>query len=118
VTDDRGDSDRASATPQQCDTSDSTPCVPDTTVTRQAAVWRRPDGTFAAKVLPIGDSRGGPGMLRAGTPGTLAVVEHFVYPRRAHFSTDYGVTWQIRQVPEGVDSGGSLPADWPSWLPG
>ena len=47
-----------------------------TTVTRQAAIWRRPDGTFAAKLLPIGDSRGGPGMLRAG-----------------------------REVPSGVDSG-------------
>lgn len=92
--------------------------VADTTVTRQAAVWRRPDGTFAAKVLPIGDSRGGSGMLRAGTPGTMAVVEHFAYPRLAHISTDYGVTWQIRRVPADVDSGGSLPAAWPTWPPG
>lgn len=89
--------------------------VKGTTVTRQAAVWRRPDGTFAVKVLPIGDSRGGSGMLRAGTPGTLAVVEHFAEPRRAHISTDYGATWQIREVPAGVDSAGSLPADWPTW---
>lgn len=89
--------------------------VEDTTVTRQAAVWRRPDGTFAAKVLPIGDSRGGSGMLRAGTPGTMAVVEHFTYPRRAHISTDYGATWQIREVPAEVDSGGSFPADWRTW---
>jgi len=92
--------------------------VPDTTVTRQAAVWRRPDGTFAVKVLPIGHSTGGPGMLRAGTPGTLAVVEHFAQPRLAHISTDYGATWQIRTVPAEVDSGGSLPADWPTWPPG
>ena len=90
----------------------------DGTVTRQAALWRRPDGTFAVKVLPIGDSRGGPGILRAGTPGTLAVVEHFAEPRRAHISTDYGATWQIREVPAGVASGGSLPADWPTWPPG
>lgn len=89
--------------------------VKDTTVTRQVALWRRPDGTFAVKVLPIGHSEGGSGMLRAGTPGTLAVVEHFADPRRAHISTDYGATWQIRQVPAGVDSGGSLPADWPTW---
>jgi len=92
--------------------------VEDTTVTRQAAVWRRPDGTFAAKVLPIGDSGGSSGMLRAGTPGTMAVVEHFAEPRRAHISTDYGATWQIREVPAGVDSGGALPADWTTWPPG
>jgi hypothetical protein len=92
--------------------------VEDTTVTRQAALWRRPDGTFAVKVLPIGESRGGPRMLRSGTPGTLAVVEHLAEPRRAHISTDYGTTWQIREVPDGVDSGGSLPADWPTWPPG
>jgi hypothetical protein len=89
--------------------------VRDVSVTRQVAVWRRPDGTFAAKVLPVGVSSGGPGMLRAGTPGTMAVVEHFVYPRRAHISMDYGVTWQVREVPDGVDSGGSLPANWRSW---
>jgi hypothetical protein len=89
-----------------------------TTVTRQAAVWRRPDGTFAVKVLPIGDSRGSSGMLRAGTPGTMAVVEHFAQPRRAHISTDYGATWQIREVPAEVDSGGSLPAGWRTWQPG
>lgn len=89
----------------------------DGTVIRQAAVWRRPDGRFTARVLPIGDSSGGPGMLRAGTPGTMAVVEHFAYPRLAHISTDYGATWQIREVPDGVDSGGSLPDDWPSWPP-
>ena len=85
------------------------------TVTRQAALWRRPDGTFAVKVLPIGDSEGGPGMLRAGTPGTMAIVEHWAQPRRAHISTDYGATWQIREVPAEVDSGGSLPADWTTW---
>ena len=89
----------------------------DGTVTSQAAVWRRPDGTFTAKVLPIGDSSGGPGMLHAGTPGTMAVVEHFAPPRLAHISTDYGATWQIREVPDEVDSGGSLPADWRSWPP-
>jgi hypothetical protein len=88
------------------------------TVTRQATVWRRPDGTFAAKVLPIGDSRGGSGMLRAGTPGTMAVVEHFARPRLAHISTDYGATWQVRRVPADVDSGGDLPADWPTWPSG
>jgi hypothetical protein len=92
--------------------------VEGTTVTRQAAVWRRPEGTFAVKVLPIGDSRGSSGMLRAGTPGTMAVVEHFAQPRRAHISTDYGTTWQIREVPAGVESGGTLPADWPTWSPG
>jgi hypothetical protein len=89
----------------------------DGTVAGQAAVWRRPDGTFAAKVLPIGDSSISPGMLRAGTPGTMAVVEHGASPRLAHISTDYGATWQIREVPDGVDSGGSLPDDWPSWPP-
>ncbi len=88
------------------------------TVTRQAALWRRPDGTFAARVLPIEDSEGSPGMLEAGTPGTLAVVEHFAEPRMAHISTDYGATWQIRVVSKDVDSGGSLPADWPTWPPG
>jgi len=87
----------------------------DGTVTRQAALWRRPDDTFAVKVLPIGASEGGPGMLRAQTPGTMAVVEHWAQPRRAHISTDYGVTWQIREVPAGIDSGGSLPADWTTW---
>jgi hypothetical protein len=87
----------------------------DTTVTRQAAVWRNPDGTFAAKVLPIGDSDGGPGMLAARTPGTMAVVEHFAHPRVAHISTDYGRTWQAREVPSAVDSGGRLPSDWTSW---
>ncbi len=85
------------------------------TVTRQAALWRRPDDTFAVKVLPIGESEGGPGMLRARTPGTMAVVEHWAEPRRAHISTDYGATWQVREVPAGVDSGGSLPADWTTW---
>ncbi len=90
----------------------------DGTVTRQAAVWRRPDGTFTARVLSVGDSSGGPGMLRAATPGTMAMVEHFVHPRRAHISTDYGATWQIREVPDGVASGGKLPADWSSWPPG
>ena len=54
-------------------------------------------------------------MLRAGTPGTMAVVEHLAEPRRAHISTDYGATWQIREVPAGVDSGGTLPADWTTW---
>lgn len=54
-------------------------------------------------------------MLRAGIPGTMAVVEHFAQPRRAHISTDYGATWQIREVPAEVDSGGDLPADWPTW---
>jgi hypothetical protein len=86
-----------------------------TTVTRHAALWRRPDGTFAVKELPIGPSTGGPGMLRAGTPGTMAIVEHFAQPRRAHISTDYGATWQIREVPAAVDSGGRLPTDWPTW---
>ena len=92
--------------------------VKGTTVTRQAALWRRPDGTFAVNVLPIGDSRGSSGMLRAGKPGTMAVVEHFAEPRRAHISTDYGATWQILTVPVGVASGGSLPADWPTWPTG
>jgi hypothetical protein len=87
----------------------------DSGVTRHAAVWRRPDGTFAVEVLPIGNSSGGPGMLAAGAPGTMAVVEHFSEPRLAHISTDYGATWQVREVPSGVDSGGSLPADWPTW---
>ena len=89
--------------------------VPNTTVTRQAAVWRRPDGTFAVRVLPIGDSECSSGMLAAGTPGTLAVVEHCASLRLAHISTDYGATWQIREVPSAVDSGGSLPADWATW---
>ena len=89
--------------------------VEGTTVTRQAAVWRRPDGMFAVKVLPIGESRGSSGMLRAGKPGTMAVVEHFAEPRLAHISADYGATWQIREVPAGVESGGALPADWPTW---
>ena len=92
--------------------------VKGTTVTRQAALWRRRDGTFAVKVLPIGDSRGSSGMLRAGKSGTMAVVEHFAEPRQAHISTDYGATWQIRTVPVGVASGGSLPADWPTWPTG
>jgi hypothetical protein len=87
----------------------------DTTVTRQAAVWRQPDGTFAAHVLPIGDSEGGSGMLRSGTPGTMAVVAHFARPRVAHISTDYGATWQVRRVPAEVDSGGNLPVDWQNW---
>ena len=92
--------------------------VQGTSVTRQAALWRRPDGTFAVKVLPIGKSRGSSGMLRAGTPGTMAIVEHFAEPRVAHISMDYGATWQIRTVPAGVASGGSFPADWPTWPTG
>jgi hypothetical protein len=92
--------------------------VEETTFTRQAAVWRRPDGTFGVKVLPIGNSSGGSGMLRAGTPGTMAVVEHFARPRLAHINTDYGETWQVRQVPGEVDSGGRLPPDWRTWPPG
>lgn len=92
-----------------------TAVLADTSVSRQAALWRRPDGTFAVHVLPVDKSTGGPGMLRAGRPGTMAVVEHYAQPRRAHISTDYGASWQIREVPAGVDSGGSLPADWPSW---
>ena len=54
-------------------------------------------------------------MLRAGTPGTMAVVEHFAQPRVAHISTDYGETWQVRRVPDDVDSGAELPADWTAW---
>ncbi len=92
--------------------------VEDTTVTRQAALWQESDGTFAVKVLPIGDSDGSSGMLRARTPGTIAVVEHFASPRLAHISTDYGVTWQVRQVPADVESGGNLPEDWSTWPPG
>jgi hypothetical protein len=84
-------------------------------VKRVAASWRRPDGTFGAALLPIGPSEGGPGMLRAGVPGTMAVVEHFSQPRVAHISTDYGATWQTRLVPDDVDSGGTLPADWSTW---
>ena len=84
-------------------------------VLRQAAVWRDTDGTYRAKVLPIPVSDGGPGMLRAAAPGTMAVVEHFRQPRRAHVSTDYGRTWQVREVPGSVESGGRLPADWDTW---
>jgi len=87
----------------------------DVTVTRHAAVWRRPDGTFAALVLPIGESNSGTGMLTAATPGTMAVVEHWSHPPRAHISTDYGKTWQVREVPPGVDFGGALPSDWLTW---
>jgi hypothetical protein len=87
----------------------------DTTVTRQAAVWRRPDGTFAVQVLPIEDSRACCVMLTAGTPGTMAVVGPPAFPRLAHISTDYGATWQVREVPVGVDPAGSLPADWETW---
>jgi hypothetical protein len=89
--------------------------TPNATVRRVAATWRRPDGTFGATVLPIGPSQGGPGMLRAGVPGTMAVVEHFTQPRVAHISTDYGATWQVRLVPDDVDSGGRLPVDWSTW---
>ena len=85
------------------------------TVTRQAALWRGPDGAFAVRILPIPESEGGSGMLVAGRPGTMAVVEHYARPRVAHISTDYGATWQVRRVPDGVDSGGSLPADWATW---
>lgn len=89
--------------------------VPNSTVRQQAVVWQNPDGSFEAQVLPIGPSDGSSGMLRAGTPGTMAVVEHFAQPRLAHISTDYGETWQVRVVPDDVDSGGELPADWTSW---
>jgi hypothetical protein len=92
--------------------------APNTTVRQVAAVWRLPDGTFGATVLPIGPSDGGPGMLSGGVPGTMAVVEHFTQPRVAHISTDYGATWQVRLVPDGVDSGGDLPDDWPTWPSG
>ena len=84
-------------------------------ISRHAAVWRNPDGSFAVKVLPIPMSEGGPGMLPSGRRGTVAVVEHYAQPRLAHISTDYGVTWQVRRVPDGVDSGGRLPADWATW---
>ena len=89
--------------------------VPNSTVLQQAALWRNPDGSFEAEVLPIPPSDGGPGMLRAGTPGTMAVVEHFAQPRVAHISTDYGATWQVRRLPDDVDSGGELPSDWTTW---
>lgn len=87
----------------------------DVRFTRHAAVWRRPDGRFAAFVLPIGESNSTTGMLTAATPGTIAVVEHWSHPPRAHISTDYGRTWQVREVPPGVDFGGDLPTDWRSW---
>lgn len=92
--------------------------VPNSTVLRQAALWRNPDGSFEVKVLPIPPSDGGSGMLRAGTPGTMAVVEHFTQPRVAHISTDYGQTWQVRRVPDDVESGGELPPDWTTWPQG
>lgn len=82
---------------------------------RQAAVWRNPEGTFRARVLPIPVSDGSSGLLRSGTPGTMAIVEHFRQPRLAHISTDYGATWQIREVPVGPDSGGTLSVDWETW---
>jgi hypothetical protein len=87
-------------------------------VATQAALWRQPDGTFAVKVLPIPESEGGPGMLVTRRPGTMAVVEHFASPRLAHISTDYGATWEVRRVPDGVESGGNLPADWATWPKG
>ena len=84
-------------------------------VVRQAAVWRNPDGTWQVRVLPIPVSDGGPGLLRAGIPGTMAVVEHFRQPRLVHVSDDYGATWQVRQVPDDEESGGRLPEDWRTW---
>lgn len=90
--------------------------VPNTTVKQQAALWRNPDGSFEVEVLPIGPRDCSAGMLRAGIPGTMAVVE--CSPARvAHLSTDYGQTWQVRVVPDGVDSGGELPSDWTTWEP-
>jgi hypothetical protein len=82
---------------------------------RQAAVWRNPDGTWESRVLPIPVSDGGSGLLRAGVPGTMAVVEHFRQPRLAHVSDDYGATWQVRRVPDDVESGGRLPVEWETW---
>ena len=87
-------------------------------VARHAVLWRGPGGTFAVKVLPVPESEGGPGMLTAKRPGTMAVVEHYASPRLAHISTDYGATWQVRQVPDGVESGGALPANWRTWARG
>ena len=87
-------------------------------VATHAALWRKPDGSFAVKVLPIPESEGGPGMLVTKRPGTMAVVEHYASPRLAHISTDYGATWQVRKVPSGVESGGNLPADWTTWPKG
>lgn len=84
-------------------------------ITRHAALWQRPDGTFGVKVLPIPKSEGGPGMMATNRRGTMAVVEHFAQPRLVHISTDYGATWQVRRVPNGVESGGSLPDDWRTW---
>jgi hypothetical protein len=87
-------------------------------VATTAALWRQPDGTLGVKVLPIPESEGGPGMLVTRRPGTMAVVEHFASPRLAHISTDYGATWEVRRVPDGVESGGNLPADWATWPKG
>lgn len=84
-------------------------------VTRHGAVWQNPDGSFGVTLLPIGASRGGTGLLKSGQPGTMAVVEHFAWPRVAHISTDYGATWQARLVPHDVASGGRLPASWTTW---
>lgn len=89
--------------------------APETTVQRHAVVWRNPDGSFGSKVLPIGPGSGSTGMLGAGSPGTMAVVEHFAQPRVAHISTDFGATWQVRILPDDVASYGDLPSDWTSW---
>lgn len=84
-------------------------------IARHAVLWQAPDGTFGVKVLPIPVSEGGPGMMATNRRGTMAVVEHFARPRLAHISTDYGATWQVRRVPDGVESGGSLPDTWRTW---
>lgn len=60
-------------------------------------------------------------MLRAGRPGTMAVVDPRP-PSVLHVSTDYGATWQVRGIPPDLrrHSSGALaeqtsPEDWETW---
>jgi len=82
------------------------------TLSKQGVIWRNADGTFGVRLFDMVFGGHSTQMLRAGNPGTMAVVDQGP-PRLLHISTDYGVTWETRVLPRDLRGGdGRLPTDW------
>ena len=84
-------------------------------VVEQGLTWRNPDGSFGVHPLPFPVTEWSTQTLRSDLPGTMGAIQPG-QPRLLHVSTDYGATWQVRQLPARWGSGTEVPSDWKSWI--
>ena len=83
-------------------------------VLEQGLTWRNADGSFGVRMLPFDATEWSTQTLRSDRPGTMGAIEPG-QPRLLHVSTDYGATWQVRQLPRSWGSQTDVPPDWESW---